>query len=80
MLKAIYFALHFMMIFLGVVLAIHFDVWIGLAIAIRKIIICNATCSCMKFKNMITSCNLLHNQKLKKNVSRETFYLTKYLL
>ncbi len=34
MLKAIYFALHFMMIFLGVVLAIHFDVWIGLAIVI----------------------------------------------
>ena len=34
MLKAIYFASHFMMIFLGVILAIHFDVWIGLAIAI----------------------------------------------
>ena len=34
MLKAIYFALHFAMIFLGVVLAIHFDVWLGLAIAI----------------------------------------------
>ena len=34
MLKAIYFALHFMMIFLGVVLAIHFDFWIGVAIAI----------------------------------------------
>jgi hypothetical protein len=30
MLKAIYFALHFAMVFL----AIHFDVWIGLAIAI----------------------------------------------
>ena len=34
MLRAIYFALHFAMIFLGVVLAIHFDVWLGLAIAI----------------------------------------------
>ena len=34
MLKAIYFALHFMMIFLGVILAIHFEFWIGLAIAI----------------------------------------------
>jgi|TARA_Y100000287_G_scaffold32419_1_gene23849 hypothetical protein len=34
MLKAIYFALHFAMIFLGVVLAIHFDFWIGVAIAI----------------------------------------------
>ena len=34
MLKAIYFALHFMMIFLGVILAIHFDFWIGVAIAI----------------------------------------------
>ena len=33
MLKAIYFALHFAMIFLGVVLAIHFDFWIGVAIA-----------------------------------------------
>ena len=32
MLKAIYFALHFMMIFLGVVLAIHFDLWIGLSL------------------------------------------------
>ena len=27
MLRAIYFALHFAMIFLGVVLAIHFDFW-----------------------------------------------------
>tara|TARA_S200002703_G_C3633422_1_gene194552 strand:+ start:86 stop:241 length:156 start_codon:yes stop_codon:yes gene_type:complete len=34
MLKAFYFALHFVMMFLGVVLAIHFDMWIGLAIAI----------------------------------------------
>ena len=33
MLQAIYFALHFAMIFLGVVLAIHFDFWIGVAIA-----------------------------------------------
>ena len=34
MLYAIYFALHIAMMFLGVVLAIHFDMWIGLAIAI----------------------------------------------
>ena len=34
MLRAIYFALHFAMIFLGVVLAIHFDFWLGVAIAI----------------------------------------------
>jgi len=34
MLRAIYFALHFAMIFLGVVLAIHFDFWIGILIAI----------------------------------------------
>ena len=33
MLQAIYFALHFAMIFLGVVLAIHFDFWLGFAIA-----------------------------------------------
>ena len=33
MLKAIYFALHFAMIFLGLVIAIHIDMWIGLAIA-----------------------------------------------
>jgi len=33
MLKAIYFALHFAMIFLGIVLAMHFDVTIGLLIA-----------------------------------------------
>jgi len=33
MLKAIYFALHFAMIFLGMILAIHFDPVIGLLIA-----------------------------------------------
>ncbi len=33
MLRAIYFSLHFVMIFLGVVLAIHFDMTIGLLIA-----------------------------------------------
>jgi hypothetical protein len=33
MLYAIYFALHFAMIFLGVIIAIHFDAWLGLAIA-----------------------------------------------
>ena len=33
MLQAIYFSLHFAMIFLGVVLAIHFDFWLGFAIA-----------------------------------------------
>ena len=33
MLKEIYFALHFAMIFLGVILAIHFDFAIGVAIA-----------------------------------------------
>ncbi len=33
MLYAIYFALHFAMIFLGVVLAIHFDFTIGVLIA-----------------------------------------------
>ena len=32
MLYAIYFALHFAMIFLGLVIAIHFDAWLGLAI------------------------------------------------
>jgi len=32
MLKAIYFALHFAMIFLGVIIAIHFSAWIGLSI------------------------------------------------
>ena len=34
MLRAIYFALHFAMILLGVVMAIHFDFWIGILIAI----------------------------------------------
>ena len=34
MLYAIYFALHFAMIMLGVVMAIHFDFWIGILIAI----------------------------------------------
>ena len=34
MLRAIYFALHFVMIFLGVVLAIHFDFWIGFLVAL----------------------------------------------
>ena len=33
MLQAIYFALHFAMIFLGVILAIHFDFTIGVLIA-----------------------------------------------
>ena len=33
MLRAIYFALHFAVIFLGVVLAIHFDFTLGLLIA-----------------------------------------------
>jgi len=33
MLYAIYFALHFAMCFLGVVIAIHFDMTIGLLIA-----------------------------------------------
>ena len=33
MLQAIYFALHFAMIFLGVVLAIHFDFVLGAMIA-----------------------------------------------
>ncbi len=32
MIKAIYFALHFAMIFLGVIIAIHVETWIGLAI------------------------------------------------
>ena len=32
MLKAIYFALHFAMIFLGVIIAIHIDMWVGLGI------------------------------------------------
>tara|TARA_Y100001937_G_scaffold46917_1_gene65816 strand:- start:369 stop:527 length:159 start_codon:yes stop_codon:yes gene_type:complete len=33
MLKAIYFALHFAMIFLGCIIAIHFDFWLGFVIA-----------------------------------------------
>ncbi len=33
MLRAFYFALHFAMIFLGVILAIHFDFTIGVLIA-----------------------------------------------
>ena len=32
MIKAIYFSLHFAMIFLGVIIAIYVEVWIGLAI------------------------------------------------
>ena len=32
MLKAFYFALHFAMIFLGLIIAIHFDPWLGLAL------------------------------------------------
>jgi len=32
MIKAIYFALHFAMIFLGVIIAIHVETWIGLSI------------------------------------------------
>ena len=38
MLRAIYFALHFAMIFLGVVLAIHFDFTIGVLIATTFIV------------------------------------------
>ena len=34
MVYAIYFALHFAMIFLGVVLAIHFDFWTGFFVAL----------------------------------------------
>ncbi len=35
MLKAIYFALHFAMIFLGVIIAIHTDMtWIGLGLSL----------------------------------------------
>ena len=33
MIRAIYFALHFAVIFLGIVIAIHFDMTIGLLIA-----------------------------------------------
>ena len=32
MIKAFYFAFHFAMIFLGVIIAIHVETWIGLAI------------------------------------------------
>jgi hypothetical protein len=32
MLRAIWFALHFAMIFLGAIITIHFDTWLGLAI------------------------------------------------
>ena len=32
MIQAIYFALHFACIFLGLIIAIHLDVWLGLAI------------------------------------------------
>ena len=32
MLKAIYFALHFAMIFLGLIIAIYIETWIGLSI------------------------------------------------
>ena len=34
MIRAIYFALHFAVIFLGVVIAIHFDRTLGLIIAV----------------------------------------------
>ncbi len=33
MIRAIYFALHFAVVFLGVVIAIHFDMTIGLVLA-----------------------------------------------
>ena len=33
MLRAIYFALHFEMVFLGVIIAIHFDMTLGLILA-----------------------------------------------
>ena len=33
MLKAFYFALHFLVIFLGIIIAIHFDFTLGLLIA-----------------------------------------------
>ena len=32
MLRAIWFALHFAIIFLGAIITIHFDIWLGLAI------------------------------------------------
>ena len=34
MLYAIYFALHFAMIFLGLVTAIHFDTWLGVTLIV----------------------------------------------
>ena len=34
MLKAFYFALHFAVMFLGLIIAIHIDMWIGILIAI----------------------------------------------
>ena len=33
MIRAIYFALHFAMVFLGVIIAIHFDMTLGLILA-----------------------------------------------
>ena len=38
MLRAIYFALHFAVIFLGVILAIHFDFTLGVLIATTFIV------------------------------------------
>ena len=38
MLKAIYFSLHFAMIMLGVILAIHFDFWLGVILATTFVI------------------------------------------
>ena len=32
LLQAIWFALHFAIIFMGAIITIHFDVWLGLAI------------------------------------------------
>tara|TARA_Y100000817_G_C16724678_1_gene485215 strand:- start:467 stop:622 length:156 start_codon:yes stop_codon:yes gene_type:complete len=32
MLRAIWFALHFAIIFMGAIITIHFDTWLGLAI------------------------------------------------
>ena len=32
MLYAIYFALHFAMVFLGLIIAIHFDTWLGVTL------------------------------------------------
>ena len=47
MLKAIYFALHFAMIFLGVVYAIHFEFWIGILIAITLKFVSTVWFSCL---------------------------------